>query len=204
MPHVLTPNGVKVCMRFRMDNQVVCNVFHVDNGENPTLADLDLIAEQFYDFWSIHLRNQLSNTLTLEAIEVVDISEEGGEGIEYIPPTNPVGLNPNPPLPMNVSVVTKLTTGRTGRSYRGRKYWNGLCSNHRTGTNGITPEFKDFLTTAMNFLITALELISKPLSVLSLVTNGLPRAVGLLTAITAVSTDQVLDSQRRRLPGRGS
>lgn len=205
MPFIPTPNGIKVCMRFTKAGQQVCNVFHCMGPDPVTVTDLETIAGIFISAWTDHMQAVTTPDVSLDAVEVVDISTAGGIGIEYTTGLPLVGTSSGNATPNNVTVATKLLTGRTGRSYRGRSYNIGISTNNLgTGQQTISTALQTVLGAFFAELISNLATSDYPLAVLSLFTGGAPRAAGVLTAITNVATNLVLDSQRRRLPERGA
>lgn len=205
MAFIPTPNGVKICLRMTKAGQQVCNVFHVKVATAPTMAELEVIAGIFISTWQTYLQNVTASDVSFDAVEATDISVAGGLGVEVTSGLPLVGTSIGGPMPNNVTVATKLTTGMTGRSHRGRSYDIGLTENNITAdrqhiTAGLIAVFTDYFTN----LISALAGNSTPLAVLSLFADKLPRAAGVLTNITNSSTNATLDSQRRRLPERGS
>jgi len=63
----------------------------------------------------------------------------------------------------------------------------------------------DNILDAFTQLITQSNVAGIPFVVVSKKSGGLPRAIGLSTPVQqSVIVDNILDSQRRRLPGRGS
>ena len=205
MPFIPTPNGIKVCLRFTKAGQQVCNVFHVMGPSSVTVTDLETIAGIFVSAWNDHMKAVTTPDVSLDAVEVVDISTAGGLGIEYTTGLPLTGTSSGNPTPNNVTVATKLLTGRTGRSYRGRSYAVGLSTNN-LGTNAqtITSAMATVLSSFFAELITNLATSDFPLAVLSLFTGGAPRTSGVLTEVNGTSTNLTLDSQRRRLPERGA
>lgn len=205
MAFIPTPNGIKVCLRFTKAGQQVCNVFHVLGPATPTTTDMETIAGIFVGAWSDHMQAVTTPDVSLEAVEVTDISVAGGLGIVYTTGLPLVGSSSGNATPNNVTVATKLLTGRTGRSYRGRSYNIGISTNNlQADQQHITSALQGVIGAFFAELITNLQTADFPLAVLSLFTGGAPRAAGVLTAIINVATNLVLDSQRRRLPERGS
>lgn len=205
MAFIPTPDGVKVCMRFVKGGQQCCNVFHVKIDVPADESVLTAIGEIFTTSWIDHLQAQTSTDTTLEAVEVTDISTAGGIGIEYATGLPQTGTLGGGIMPNNVTVATKLTTGRTGRSYRGRFYYTGISGSHLTADGqhvvaGLQPIIQAFIEQ----LLTNLGLNGWQLAVLSLFTGGAPRAAGVLTEVLGALVNSTLDSQRRRLPERGS
>lgn len=205
MAHIPTPNGVKVCMRYTQSGEDVCNVFHVNANAEPTEAMLDAIAQAFFDWWSVEMRPLQHAATSLTAIEVTDISGPDEEGIIFSAGLPLAGTHSGGSLPNNVTLATKLATGLTGRSRRGRSYLVGLPDSMlETGSQTVADSYITLLQGAFADLLTALAVEGFNLAVLSLISGGVPRTEGVLTDVTSVVTNDVVDSQRRRLPGRGS
>jgi hypothetical protein len=204
MPFIPTPGGIKVCMRFTKAGQIVCNVFHVQTDNPPDVAMLELIASIFKTAWVTHLQGLTSSDVTLTAIEVTDISTSSGLGIEYtdglpLAATNNSGATPN-----NVTVATKLTSGLTGRSRRGRSFMIGVPVGMLSGDKQhVVQQLIDGLNAFIEDVAATLITESLKLAILSLFTGGAPRSNGVLTEVLGSSVNDTLDSQRRRLPERG-
>jgi hypothetical protein len=147
----------------------------------------------------------LTNAATsLQAIEVTDVSQENGVGIIYTSGLPLVGEGTGDTMPNNSTVASKLVSGLTGRSQRGRSYFVGMDRENTTANRqGITAAFQDALTEAWEALIDAIGTEGFELVVKSLFHNGVPRTTGVVTPITNAVVNTTLDSQRRRLPERG-
>lgn len=200
----LTPNTVKVCMNFLQNGELTCQVYHVDVNTNPTTSILTNVATVFRDWFQNWQDGTVNDETDLQTITVTDVSEVDGEGIEFSDGLPLSGTAEGNPLPNNCTVVTKLATGFTGRSRRGRKYAVGLADIHvNADAQTITTVFQAALNAIFEELIDAMVSEGWKLVVNSLVSGGAPRTTGLNTEILSASTDLTLDSQRRRLPGRG-
>lgn len=204
MPTVYTPNTVRACMRMSQNGQQTCNVYHIDVGAEPEPADLNTIASTLVTWWDTFLQPLTNSQTSLVAVEVVDVSGPGDDGIVYTSGLPLLGAIVDNPMPNNVSVAIKLATGFTGRSRRGRKYFAGMSENQTAGNGqSITPALQIDLAGAFGQLINAISTAGYTWVVNSIVSGGVPRAVGLNTVITDIFVDAVIDSMRRRLPGRG-
>lgn len=116
------------------------------------------------------------------------------------------GLVSNAALPGNVALCLSLRTGLSGRSRRGRIYLGGIPENYVTA-NEITAELASSINTkATEFLgdiATGLEGQGEVV-VISRYANKQLRTEPLVTVVTdMLLKDRVVDSQRRRLTGRG-
>ena len=108
-------------------------------------------------------------------------------------------------LPGGSAWVVKFLTGSQGRSYRGRNYV--LCNRDQTSGNFVSLAWATGVAANYAAILAALVEDAPEWTwvVLSRQTNGALRADGIGTPIVAVSyTDLAVDSQRRRLTGRGT
>jgi len=93
-------------------------------------------------------------------------------------------------------LCVSLRTGLAGRRFRGRKFFSGIPKAN-VADNTIDSALCDDIVNGVGTMMSALNANATPLSVVSFV--GLT-----VTAVTAaLCTDNFVDSQRRRLTGRG-
>lgn len=205
MPFIPVPNTAKVCMRYSQAGQQICNVFHVEAPDPLDVARLNDIAAVFWNWFNTDVKGSVSNALTLEAIEVTDLTTAGGIGIEYTTGLPLSGTLTDGALPNNVTLAVKLTTGMTGRSHRGRSYFPGLTLGSITSDrNHVTSGAQSAIDLAFDALIDNLVTEGVKLVITSLFSGGVPRTTGVNTEVIDASVNATLDSQRRRLPERGA
>lgn len=114
------------------------------------------------------------------------------------------GTDTGEPMPNNVTWCVKFLTEQRGRSYRGRNYIVGLTVSEVLG-NLIDSANADTIVDAYNQTFSDLAAANYLPVVVSRYFNNAPRVAGISTLITDCTyTDLVLDSQRKRLPGRGN
>lgn len=192
-------------MSYLWDEQIVSNVFHVESGGDWTTAALELLADTLVTWAVTELIPNMASTVTLEHVEAKDIGGEAGEAVVVpcIGTCSGNGTN-GPALPNNVTVAVKWLTGLSGRSFRGRTYHIGLTENQVTD-NELVPIFDATLSDAYLALLDAIAAADPTweMVVASFVADGVPRVTGVTTPILDSQIDPVVDSQRRRLPGRG-
>lgn len=205
MPFIPTPNGIRVAMHFTSAGQQCRNIFHVKGPAEPTVGDLIDVAAVFIAWWTAEMRPLTATTTTLDAVEVTDITSASDDGVVVTTTLPLAGTSGGNALPNNATVVTKLTSGLTGRSRRGRSYMVGLTdSNLSTDKQHVSTAMQGVLQDAFRELISALVTAGLELAVASFFADGAPRTEGLLTPITDAQVNPSLDSQRRRLPERGA
>jgi len=100
-------------------------------------------------------------------------------------------------------VSTKLTTGFSGRSKRGRQYFIGLVNTQLADPNHLLTGMVTALQTAYSALIDAISDAGWTMVIASFISGGSPRITAELTEVISSSVNATLDSQRRRLPERG-
>lgn len=211
MPFIPVPNALRVVMKWQKAGQQLANVFHVKYDTAPDEDALNAVGSIFKDAWVATLKGMMSTDTTLNAVEVTDISAPGGLGIVYLTGLPQSGTSAGIANPNHVTVATKLLTGRTGRSYRGRSYMVGIPSEQlQADRQTIKPELQTALTNFFAQLVAELLLQSMNLGVASLYSGvdadhkPIPRPTGIITEVLSTVTNNVIDSQRRRLPERGS
>lgn len=198
-----TENTAEVTMTFLWDGQYCINKHHFLNTAGWDEGSLNNLGTAVKEWWDTELKALVVNTCSLVEIEVVDLTEGSGLGITVQTGLPIAGTNAGPSAPNNVTLAIKKGTGLVGRSFRGRTYHIGLSEGSYTN-NTVIPSDVTALRDAYDALREPLgAVIPVDMCVLSETSNGAPRAAGICTPVTGIGVDPVLDSQRRRLPGRG-
>lgn len=209
---VPAPNTVQLEAVYSTYGGFAENVFHVQ-GNGP-ITDIAGLAQQLittYQNWETAFGRQLrSSAYGLRKVSVRDIGQQNGpvwENSQLI-----VGTRTPDPVPDNATIAVKWITGRGGRSYRGRSYHIGLTVDMVSGDQ-LSSAVQTPMLTAYNALLTAISGVAwnsygptqGSMVVVSASHNKVARATAEITPITqAVFADFNLDSQRRRLRGRGT
>lgn len=195
MPTPLIPNANKVTVKGTLFGQVVENVWAVGTTGAPTEAAQLTIASIFQTGYAA-LMLPLSNELSINEITVRYMgSADGPESTLVISPAQTGGAEVVS-SPGNVALCVSLRSGLAGRRFRGRKFFSGIPE-QSTANNAIDAALCDAVLEGINTMIATLIANGTPLVVVSLV--GLTS----VAITTAICTDFFVDSQRRRLTGRG-
>jgi len=127
-----------------------------------------------------------------------DMAAAGRATATYVPTTNTSGTKAGDALPASAAAVATWRSGLTGRSNRGRTYFFGFQEQDTIGsffTNGALATLGTLVADVKNFSNgTGAVPVSKVIP---------SRKKLLLTQVTSAFIDNIVDSQRRRLPGRG-
>lgn len=197
--------GVFRCqLVYSYQGQRIENVFNVRSGGGLVAVDADRIEAVLAAWWTATARAQCASTLSLVLIVLDALDVPAGLHKEYTSGWTAAGSNAGTAMPGNVTACVKLATGLRGRSYRGRWYWPAITSGMTNGGQ-LSSVSQLAIQSALNLLRTNLAAGSPAdhLVVVSYMHDGVWRATGTVTDVTACTGHLNLDSQRRRLPGRG-
>jgi hypothetical protein len=203
MAFVPIPNAAQLEFIYQWDGQIVENVLTYKILVDVTAANLQVLTTAAIAWWSANLKPLQSNQAALLTVKATDLSSQTGPVVEDTTGLPIVGTGGTASVPNNVSIAVKLITANRGRSYRGRIYHIGLPTSTVTG-NTVAGATR---TSLRNAWLAALTLGTAPiwtLAVGSRYTANAPRVTGIATTVTDISVNSVVDSQRRRLPERGT
>lgn len=204
MEFIPVPNCAEIVLRFMYNGQQCANVYHVRQESPYDQTSLAVVAALFADWWNTNFKPNAPNTLALVMIVARSLEAKNAPAIEYTSGMPMQGGDvTHPQLPNNCTVAVKWSTALRGRSFRGRTYHLGLNEDIVTG-NTLSASAHSAFIDWYNALLIALDGLPSNLVVVSRFEDNAPRTVGIATDIQAVSIDTTVDSQRRRLPGRGS
>lgn len=205
MEFVPVPNTVLVEVLMLMDTQKIENTFYFRQSSPIGEETLQLSATKTLAWVSAFYFPQLSNVVSLVGVKSTDLTTDTSPTYTAFPATAVVGGVAQPAVPSATAWAVQRLTASRGRSGRGRVFVPGIPVTSRVGQNGLAPTFATNIVNAMGELDDSLFEDAFTAVVVSRVHNHLPRAVGLAQPITSWGyADLILDSQRRRGPGRGS
>lgn len=203
MAFIPAVNTIRAVMEYNHIGQKCENVFHAQMAGAVSLTDLTDLAGTLVNWFDTQLQPLVSNGTSLDKVTCRDMTVESGAAIEFTTDLPMVGTGGSA-LPGNVTVATKWSTGLAGRSFRGRTYLIGLPVGNNTGSaNVLDAGYASDLDDAMEALIADITVDDRTFVVASFFHDNAPRVTAVLTPIVAASVDTNLDSQRRRLAGRG-
>lgn len=190
-------------MVFEEQGQIIENVFHFESGTAWDVAHMTALALAVKNEHTANIRALQTAGCSLTKIRVRGLNTDADPAIEYTTGLPVAGLGGATPAPMNVTLAVKLSTGLGGRSFRGRFYFCGLDLAVISGSTVAGGFITDLITAYGRFLTTEVAAAGQ-WGVVSYVHDHAPRTTGAFTPIIGLSADTTTDSQRRRLPGRGS
>jgi hypothetical protein len=206
MAFVPTPNVIQVEIRAsvsgeRCENRVMIDVFH-----EPTLADMTSIANIFSTFLAASWIPLLPSTTVITELYLKSLhAQNAPEATFPLPAGSYTGTASSVALPNNVSFCVSLRSNMTGRSARGRLFWLSLPELAVVG-NTVDSTYAANVRSAVQQIDVGMTAAGYEWVIVSYRTNNAPRVGGpIYFSVNSVTTvDLTVDSQRRRLPGRGN
>lgn len=188
---------------YTLDGQLIENTLYFDRANDYTLTNLQALSGDIIAWWEALLAPSLTAGIVLTGVRATALHDQTGP--QFL---NGVGLPlpgevPSDPVPNNVAFCLTFRTALIGRSFRGRNYIAGLPESAFTGSR-LSSTVATTLKNAYSGIPSSLNNNDRWI-VVSRTVNQVLQENGLRNAVTSVDfVDLVADSQRRRLPGRGT
>lgn len=194
------PNNPEVCrvtMKFGRDTREELNTFHVWNPLGWNVDDLPVLAGVFRDWWNTSYKAQQHSNVCLNTVQcrVYDPADPLSYDL-FVNPAICGGISTGEPAPASVTLAVSLRTNLAGRRYRGRFYAVGITDAATQPDDRASSSFVTSVGVAGAALITAVLNAGWGLVVFH-------RDNNTFTNYVTCVVENILDSQRRRLPGRG-
>jgi hypothetical protein len=203
MPFIPVAGVAQAEIRMTWDDQKVENTLYFDFGTTPTSGDLTTLGTDLLAWWTANIAPLTNQDVQLREIYLTDLTSATGAAVTVVPASPLFGEVNLDSLPNNVALCVSFRTAFRGRSFRGRNYVVGLSENQVSGSHVIETVSEQFVT-AYEQLLSGGHAVSQTWVVVSRFTGNAPRTAGVATPIdTVLVVDSTVDSQRRRLPGRG-
>jgi hypothetical protein len=196
MTRPIVPAGIELVIHAKQNGSDRMHVIHASAAAtHPTAGELQLAAETVAAAIGAGL-GRWSTSVTFYTVVATDISQLDGQQYTYTMSPPLQGTQASQALPGNVALVTTFASTHGGRSGHGRVYNFGLTTNGLITPDTVSSSYADIWTSLWQGLSNALTGVGLPMCVFS-------RKNLALYPLQGVHTDPNLDSQRRRLVGRG-
>lgn len=205
MTFIPVENTAHVLIQGSCDGQQVNNDLYFRHTSGPIAAtDLSALALAIGTWWAGGVLPLLNESYLFGVVRARDLTTANGFVAESQFALTPGGVS-GEAAPNNCTMSVSFRAAFAGRNFRGRNYIPCLTNSQVTG-NVIDSGFINDIRTQYEELITGGG--TTPAGwiwvVVSRFLNGLPRAAGVFNEIfSVIVVDNIVDSQRRRLPGRG-
>jgi len=204
MAFIPTPNAASAEVRFTVDGQNVENRMVFTAGSDFDASMLGDLADIIADSWATNALPLQTADLTFREVYCVDLSDAAGPVATSTTGLPAVGGASALGVPNNVSLCFQLRTAARGRSFRGRLYPCGMRAD-KVANSVWDSAYAGLWEAALEQLKIDAFAGGYTWAVQSLKANKVPRVTGVTTVVANITTvDLIVDSQRRRLPGRGA
>lgn len=204
MPFVAAPNIVMAEFVGLKDGQIIENRVHVNMLAEPTLASMGTLSTALVSWLTTDYANRLPQEVTITSLKLTSLHTQNA--VQLVTPLTLVGVVAGGAMPNEVSYCVSLRSGFIGRSARGRFYVLGVPSGVMTSQNRVNSAYRANITGTVGALRTTIASTGFLQVIVSFISNGVPRPGGPVYFVlqSATTTDDIVDSQRRRRPGIGS
>ena len=192
------PNNPEVCrftMVFKRDTRTFQNVMHVRSTAGWNLAEMEIAAQTFRDWWETQYRLQVPSVISLVQVQarLYDPASPLAFDLPVSPPLAGTGTAASEPG--NVTTTLSYRTGLAGRKFRGRIYVVGYNESDVAVDDTISSSLVSRNAIAAGGII-GIWPAGQDLVVWHKDTNS-------FTPIISYVVENIIDSMRRRLPTRG-
>lgn len=200
MPYVPFEDCVSVSVCGVYSGQRVCITLGFCK-DTFSLGDIALLKTDIEDWLGTDLVPLQNPGMTWDEIVITNLTTVSSPSYEYS--ISEVGTLNVARMPNNVAMCVTFNTDLRGRSYRGRNYIPALTTGQSTSPVEWTASAIADMLAAYAALAAAVDADGWTHVVLSRYNNLEQRTVGVATPVTGYAVDTSIDSQRRRLAGRG-
>lgn len=197
------PLVVKVSLIMARDQRETVNTFHVQRNSGWTEAQMLDLANAVKAWFQVWYAFSLTSNIVLNNIQVrlLDPTNPLGVDLALVPPI--VGQRVIPAAPANVTLSLSERTGKAGRAYRGRMFAAAIADQDRDQTDVITSTAVTRWSGVIDHLIQDIITYGAQMVIFH-TPHLLPHPLdNTFTPVIGFVIENILDSMRRRLPGRG-
>jgi len=205
MPFQPVGNGAEVVIKGQNQGEECVTTFGALGIVNWTGTMLENFVADVATAWQTYILPILPTSYTAFEVVGTGLRTASDFTFTYSYGGGAAGTRTGNPMPNNVSLAIARKSNLAGRSNRGRIFWPGFCENDVLG-NAIVGTFASTILSALgNFTTDAETSGNFALGVITRYSNNVLRnpAVVIITPTWAI-VDATVDSQRRRLPNRGT
>lgn len=190
------PTVARVALIFSRDTRQFVNTYHCAKVGGWFNTDLTSLAEAFETWYNTYQKLFLPTGTCLVQIQVRVYDPSNPLALDYsISPPN-CGQVSGTVLPGSVTATQSWRTGLAGKKFRGRTYVPGFVEAAVGDDDRLNSATVLSMANAAFQLLSALAARDTPLVIFH-------RATNLVTGVLTFIVENIVDNQRRRLPGRG-
>lgn len=204
MPFQPVPKVAHVALNGTLHGELIqSNLYFLTPDPEWRVDSLTLLADGVNAWWAANLRQHQGPAYTLRNVVATDLTTEIAPQVTSTIGLPLAGTATGATLPGSLALCISFRTGLTGRSARGRNYFPGLTEDQVNGNavaagtvNAVAIAYQQLLAGGIEgFTWVVVQRWSNKVELAA----GVPRPILSVTVV-----DVNVDSQRRRLAGRGA
>lgn len=204
MAFIPVPNGAEVVVKATKDGQNVYNTFNFIKTGGWGQTDLQGLVDAIDVLWGAALATLFRSGYAYVQTDGRDLRTAIGVQATANASAGNGGLTGST-LPNNVAIAVARQSGLTGRSSRGRVFFPVTDGSQLATQNTISTTFRDAVIDLLQDVNAAGAGDGWTEVVVSRQQEGVPLTTAVVYIVLQyLVIDVVLDSMRRRLPGRGA
>jgi len=201
-PFIPAPNTARVRMVYSLFGQTIMNVFYWQGDAPLIAADLSGLVDEVHTAWTARFKPIQANDVELLYIEATALDTDSSPSVTL--PVATAGTASGISFPGGTTFAVKFSGGVSGRSGRGRMFYIQLHSAQISGDQVTAGDAAAIVVAIGEFFDDVETATGLTHVVTSYCHAGAWRTTASNTpVINYIATDNNVDSQRRRLAGRG-
>lgn len=198
------PNTAIAVCHGVMNGQQIANTFYGEFPSGYVESDLQEFADVVDSVWGGVITPLLNAAYEYTGTEVRGL-EDAIDLSATADAEAGVGGASGTVLSNNAALSVKRRSNQTGRGARGRIYIPGISTGSLESQNTVSTAFADAIEAGLNGMNDLMDAAGIVPVIVHRTAAGVPLTVAVLfTIVEWVVVDRVIDSMRRRLPGRGA
>lgn len=198
------PEVCRVVMKYHRDTREFQNVFHVRLVGGWVFSDMVALAGSFKDWWNTSYKTTQTADIALFEVQVRLLDPSAPLAVDL--PVSPAipGSNGVTTESGNVTETISWRTGLAGRAYRGRTYVPTMREDMVNEDDSVKSAQVAGLASVANALAADILPALAKLVIFHTPIAGDPKPLdNTANDVLFAIIENIIDSQRRRLPGRG-
>lgn len=190
-------------LHFTQAGEIRINKLHYFNSSGWSETSLTECAQLILGLWGTNFAPITASDVQLLEVIATDLQGDTAPRVVVTPDSPITGADTNAAMPGNVTLAAALHTSARGRGSQGRVFTVGMTRPRATG-NEVTADYRDSVVAAWTALKTFEGLtLTYGMCVVKYCRGGVWLTEGLYNEVTSITADRLVDSQYRRLGGRG-
>jgi hypothetical protein len=203
MPFQPVEAAALVELVYLWDGQICENTLYFDRSNDYLVGDLAALSGAIVDWWVENMAPLLSADLSLTSVKCTALHDNTGPQFINTTELPALGTVAVDSVPNNVAPCISFRTALIGRSFRGRNYLCGVPETSVAGSR-MDAEFMADVVAAYSILLDPLGDSNRWIVVSRTVDHSILETALRNAVLSVQFVDNIVDSQKRRLPGRGN